>query len=261
MLEIFAHAFFVIGQALTNAERDLLRYSGGGEENEYVTFNHPVLVEANRSLSYIVQLNDSVELYPIVKDARKLYNKISDRNPLRPLATIDVLTQVQELRKDLQDVLRERQFYYLRQDLSRLYGKPELFGDVIAKKFRSASSDLEHAGNCLALGESTACVLHLVRAMERVIKAVSKKFNVVINPKDTWGMILSHMNDKIKNLPEANERQKRKKAMWSECRANLYHVKQAWRDEAMHTNRFYDEREARQILEAFRVFIGQLATL
>ena len=219
------------------------------------------MVELNRSIELIQELSHLSELYPIVKDTKKLYNKISAIKPLRHLVTVELILRVRELNNDFQEVLSERQFYYLRQDLVKFYGNPELFGVFVAKKFRQASADLEHAGNCLALGESTACVLHLVRAMERILKVVSRKLKVVINPRDTWGMILNNMDGKIQKLPETNVRLKRKKAMWSECCANLYHLKQAWRDEAAHTNRFYDEREARQILEAFRVFMGQLATL
>ena len=74
-------------------------------------------------------------------------------------------------------------------------------------------------------------------------------------------MILANMDGKIKDLPAGSEKEKRKKAEWSECRANLYHVKQAWRDESFHTNRFYNEAEARQIFETIRVFMEQLTTL
>jgi hypothetical protein len=69
------------------------------------------------------------------------------------------------------------------------------------------------------------------------------------------------MDDGIKVLPEKNERLKRKKAQWSECRANLWHVKQAWRDESMHGKRAYSPAEARKILDRVSEFSRHLATL
>ena len=121
--------------------------------------------------------------------------------------------------------------------------------------------DIERAGNCLALGESTACVLHLLRAMETALRRLSQRLHVTVNPKDTWGMILNRIDDGIKLLPEKNEKQKRKKGQWAECRVNLYHVKLAWRDDLMHGKVTYDEKQARDIMERVKAFMQQLATL
>jgi hypothetical protein len=47
----------------------------------------------------------------------------------------------------------------------------------------------------------------------------------------------------------------------SECRANLFHVKQAWRDESMHAKQRYSEAQAHQILERTKDFMQHLSTL
>jgi hypothetical protein len=131
----------------------------------------------------------------------------------------------------------------------------------VTTKFKHARDDIEHAGNCLALGEGTACVLHLVRALEVIVRHLGKKLKITINPKDTWGGILNHIGKGIEALPDKNERQKRKKSQWSECRANLWHIKQAWRDDSMHGKRAYSPVEARQILDRVAEFSPHLATL
>jgi hypothetical protein len=86
-----------------------------------------------------------------------------------------LIADVQTLRNNLSYLLERRYFYAVRPDLSGYYGDPEPFGDQVAKKFKHARDDIERAGNCLALGESTACVLHLNRAMEIVIRALARK--------------------------------------------------------------------------------------
>jgi hypothetical protein len=65
----------------------------------------------------------------------------------------------------------------------------------------------------------------------------------------------------IEALPERNEKEKRKKTLWSECRVNLYHVKMAWRDDSMHGKVTYDERQARDVFDRVSAFMQQLATL
>jgi hypothetical protein len=108
--------------------------------------------------------------------------------------TLDIVSNINDLRQirsDFETILEQRFFYYLRPDLKELWGTPELFGPQVAKKFRDAANDIEHAGNCLALGESTACVFHLMRAMETAVRRLGERLHVTINPKDTWGKILN----------------------------------------------------------------------
>jgi hypothetical protein len=260
MLDIYGRDFFNIEQALAHAEHDLFRYQSDSEDG--IFDKSDIRGESIKLALYAIsQENYKTELQSIIHHVDKLRKRIEFSHGLLIVKIIDVIEDIIEIKTELRALLNDRHFYYVRTDLYPHYGNPELFGERIANKFRKAASDIEHAGNCVALGESTACVMHLMRAMEAIVRTLSRKLKVTINPKDTWGMILKNMDHGIGNLPEKDVRQKRKKAEWSECRSNLYHVKQAWRDESMHTNRFYDEPEARQILETVRVFTVQLATL
>jgi hypothetical protein len=172
-----------------------------------------------------------------------------------------LIDDVRTLRNNLSYVLERRHFYSVRPDLSDYYGAPEPFGDHVATKFKDARDDIERAGNCLALGESTACVLHLNRAMEIVIRALARKLRMTIVAKDNWGSLLGNMADKINKMPDHTEREKRKKELWAECRTNLYHVKMAWRDNTMHGKVSYDEKQAIDIYRRVKDFMQQLATL
>jgi hypothetical protein len=139
------------------------------------------------------------------------------------------------------------------------WDKDDDFG--LGRKFEPAHRDIKSAGNCLAVGEGTACVLHLSRAMEVALKHLARRFKITIAPKDTWGTILGKMEAPIRALPEATQKQKTKKDKWSETRVHLRHVKDAWRDRTAHGKETFTPARAKEIYEAVRVFMRQLAVL
>src|SRR5262249_25283808 len=127
------------------------------------------------------------------------------------LYTNDILDDVRKILNGFRFMLSKQKFYYLPQSLAKFYGDPLLFGELVAKKFPKASQDIERAGNCLALGEPTACVLHLNRVMEIAVHRLAKKLKFNPQPKDTVGAVLRDMAQPIHNLPENTEKLKRKK--------------------------------------------------
>jgi hypothetical protein len=271
MLSNWGYIYLVIGTELSYAEAALERYRSQSQGVSTV----PALLDPNDPVANLVlQKCDDVlrlagdakqELGAIPANVEILKSKITaaKRYPLvaSTFGVSSVLDDVRRIRNDFIIILERRFFYYLRPEIVDFWGQPELFGEAVAKKFRTSRDDIEHAGNCLALGESTACVLHLLRAMEAAVRRLGQRLHITINPKDTWGMILNNMDKGIEALPDRNEKLKRKKAEWAECRVNLYHVKLAWRDDSMHGKVTYDERQARDILEPVKVFMQQLATL
>jgi hypothetical protein len=271
MLSNWGLVYLMVGINLATIEITLERYrsaAAGIAPNPYPHFDPNcrdaefIITLCNQILSLIDGAKRDLETVPA--NVKALRDKIRSAQQPHIAGFLEVRALIEDARKvrnDFHTVLETRFYYYLRPDLKDMWGVPELFGSSVAKKFRAAANDIEHAGNCLALGESTACVLHLVRAMEAAVRELGKRLKITINPKDTWGMILNNMDQAIQNLPEKTEQQKRKKSQWAECRVNLYHVKMAWRDDSMHGKVTYDERQAREILERVRAFMQQLATL
>ncbi|MDR3500368.1 MAG: hypothetical protein P4L72_14210 [Parvibaculum sp.] len=140
-----------------------------------------------------------------------------------------------------------------------LYQAQEPFGSEVAEKFPKAVEDIQEAAKCLALQQSTACVFHLMRAMEVVVKRLGKRLGVK-NVEKEWGKILSDIDGAIRAMPDANEKDKRKKNRWSEARANLYHVKQAWRNETMHPKQTYTREQAHEVFAAIGMNKATFAT-
>lgn len=187
---------------------------------------------------------------------------VNSRKPHQlEIYTNDILDEVRRIKDSFLYVLSKRWFYALSAGAAEHYGLIAAFGEEFWEKFKGARDDLEHAGNCLALGEGTACVMHLMRTMEIVIRYLGNRLNMTINPKDTWGGILKNMDKVIEDLPITTEEEAQKKHQWSECRNYLWHVKRAHRDDSMHGKRPYTPAEAKQVLDATKEFALYLITL
>jgi hypothetical protein len=159
----------------------------------------------------------------------------------------------------IKDELALQQF--LRVSDVELYEHPELFGPAVAKRFGGAAADIKSAGTCLAVGQPTASVFHLMRAMEVTVRQLSKGLKVTVTPQTTWRQMTNLMDDKIKKMPEKTERLKRKKNDWEAARANLHAVGSVWRNNTMHPAASYTLSQARDVLSAVRVFMTALAEL
>jgi hypothetical protein len=271
MLDHWGYLYFASANALTYAEMALESYrasTGGSVAGHGTSILDPNSAHADlvaHKCDEVLKLLDGhlSQLEWIPFSLELLRTKI--RNSRKPhqleLYTNDILDEVRRISTGFRFLLSKRKFYALSAAVSDFYGNPILFGEAVAKKFPATSNDIEWAGNCLALGQPTACVLHLSRAMEIAIHRLAKKLKITVNAKDNMGSMLGNMTEPIKSLPDKTEAQKRKKEKWAECRTNLYHVKMAWRDPAHHGKQSYDDKQARDILVRVQDFMQQLATL
>jgi hypothetical protein len=172
-----------------------------------------------------------------------------------------IATAITHFISSLQDELKRQYFFHVPEQDVPFYGKEQPFGEAVTKKFKEAAEDIERAGNCLALQQPTACVFHLMRAMEVVVRKLSRRLNVTITPQTTWRQMTGAMDIKIKAMPEKTEHEKRKKNDWEEARANLHHVGSVWRNNTMHPATSYTQSQARDVFSAVRVFMAGLADL
>ncbi len=160
-----------------------------------------------------------------------------------------------QFRCTMQAELQTRIFFVLREDLFRYYGLKQPFGEEVAAKFSASSDDLENAAKCIALEQPTASVFHLMRALETAVGALCSKLSIS-NTDRVWGVLLSDLHKKIEVMPKGKDR-----TAWSEAHSNLYHVKEAWRNQTMHPKQTYTTEQAREVFEATKTFMRQLAGL
>ena len=173
----------------------------------------------------------------------------------------DVKGSASHLKHRLFDELENEHYFQVAREDVRFYGQEALFGHRVAKKFKAAVEDIEDAGNCLALQQPTACVFHLMRAMEIAVRKLGKRINVTITPKTTWRQITGAMDDIIKKMPDSTDRQTEKKNSWESARANLHHLGSVWRNKTMHPAASYTPSQARDVFNAARIAMDGLCAL
>jgi hypothetical protein len=186
-------------------------------------------------------------------------NELIDELPMRAGLTVRYFRErcaevANTIRREMQVCLFFRVDYLN----AKFYDQMELLGPEVTKRFPpSVLDDAREAGNCLALGRSTACVFHLMRVMETGVQEFGRALGVTLVDEKCWQNILDEVNKAIKSLPTKDPNT----AELSEAAAALYSVKVAWRNQVMHPKDKYDEKEAADILQHVKTFMGQLARI
>lgn len=179
----------------------------------------------------------------------------------KPAYNLDTVGHsIKHLISRIHDELDTEHFFRIDKGDVSFYVNKQPFGEVVSDKFPLASEDIEEASKCLALQQSTACIFHLMRAMEGAVKRLGERLGVK-NVEKEWGKILSDIGGAIERMPNSTLDEKAARNNWSEVHANLYHVKQAWRNDTMHPKQTYSREEAYNVFVAMRVFMAHLVTL
>lgn len=140
------------------------------------------------------------------------------------------LAAVKELESRIMDEMDARLYFCLDDDSVRYYDAKNAFGDDVAAAFPSATLDIEEAGNCLALNRYTACVLHLMRAMEPVVYAVAKSIGLTYEFKG-WDAVIRKMRTELeKSYPDMDDAFRGKKEFYSNVLDRLLATKDALRN-------------------------------
>jgi len=139
-----------------------------------------------------------------------------------------------------------------------------LFGPDLPIKFPDASFEIDEGGKCLALERGTACVFHLMRAMEIAVRATARCLQISdpIKPSErNWGFILGEIKKGIDaRWPTAASRHGGDGAFFETLYASLSAVRNPWRNATMHVEKRYTVEEADDVLAAVRGFMRLLAS-
>ncbi|TKD50058.1 hypothetical protein [Sphingomonas baiyangensis] len=225
------------------------------------------------SLEYMITLSETLRLNvtpEVAKDglnAAKRAIFASDRESGIRGVRFNIL-DLGILRSSLRDIvmaiekeLRGRRSYSLEPAILPYYDALGMFSETLDKFPASSREDIEHAGKCIAFGEGTAAVFHLMRAMEAIVSGIVALGGLSANPDKEWGKLLSDIGRHTESLPQSNPQEKALRNRWSACHKNLYHVKQAVRNDTMHPKQTYTTEEAKQVFDSTRAFVRELATL
>lgn len=172
-----------------------------------------------------------------------------------------IISQAMRVSENLSDECHARQFILLSSNDAALYQAPlSAFSDGIIIAFPDAQFDLEEASMCLALGRYTACVFHLMRAMEGGVKVLANDLSVTVNSVHgetlPWGTLTSNIGDAIQRMPNGSKRDE-----WHGLHALLVSVNRTWRTKTAHPVKTYTEEHAGEIIAAVKSFLSKMAEI
>lgn len=165
--------------------------------------------------------------------------------------------------------LSSRRFLRVRNACSSYVDNDELFGPVVAKRFRSAKSDIREAGNCLAADCNSAAVFHLMRVSEHGLRAVAKRLRVRLNHKGgnhpveyaDWNKVITGIRNKLTELRSKSPGKRKEKALmfYSDIADQSEYIKDIWRNRISHARHSYDADEAMRVKQRVHDFMVRLA--
>jgi hypothetical protein len=172
----------------------------------------------------------------------------------------ELYMRVVALREAMEDELRGRKLVFIAGLKGSYCDKKDAFGEQVSIAFPSAQFDILNAGNCYAVGLNTACVFHLMRVLERGLRALCHDLGLPYKT-EAWGGILKDIESAIEEV-QAQGRNSPKWAnlhFYSEFAIEFRYIKDAWRNYVMHAQESYDEQRAKTIMEHVHNFMQRLA--
>ena len=173
----------------------------------------------------------------------------------------DLKSRIGEVHNLLREELRRLSIYAVTPDMqpyAELKGPP--FGSETDRAFPSAAYDIEEASKCLAFGRSTACVTHLMRALECALIAMAKTFQVP-HEREQWNTMIEGIDSKVKSISNQTHgpNWRAERDFYSEAAGHFRFLKDGWRNHAMHGRARYTADQAEVIFKTTKAFMGHLS--
>lgn len=244
------------------------------------------LTEEERKDIYgkINEIEDSCRLFNlnIDKCVIRLKNKVKDPEKYK----IPLWSFWRDLRHRISDELERHLFMYVPETHADYYEHLELFGREVSESFPSARNEIREAGNCYAVGLNTACVFHLMRAVEVALKqmvVVMKAKKHLTKPDKSsptgkkqippelcdWDTLIKGLRAALREMEagkKTNAKVKATHAFYSEAINTFSEFKDAWRNTISHGHdvasgrrKLYKDGETADIMKSTRHFLAILA--
>ena len=100
------------------------------------------------------------------------------------------------LREAIEDDIKDRYAQYMSRDYAKLVLGIEAEWQAPLSAF-PVRDEIADAAKCLGVNQPTACVFHLMRAMEVAVRRLAKRFKLPTGQNATWVVLTGNMTDKI----------------------------------------------------------------
>ena len=251
MLRFHADRFVELLNLITTVEKLLEAHDSFFEDKGTSAF---VADLAQQLLGHL----EALQLHTSAKKASQIHSVLTqlDHCPTVALGQL-VKKYCEELRERVAHELEKRAIYYISDHVDLLSDSP-LFGDNVEEAFPSAQYDISEAGRCLALRRPTACVLHLMRALEVGLASLADTLGMTLTTEN-WNTILNDIETEIRSRTKATHGQAWKdkdEPFFAESATHFRFIKNSWRNHAMHAKDKYTEEQAEEIYNSVRSFLA-----
>jgi hypothetical protein len=200
------------------------------------------------------------------------FDRLQDRcnrfaNQIQSLPTLTACYMLRDLLPEIQREMCRNMYFLVPESHKSLYHEDDrpLFGEAVARAIPNTTSEIAEAGRCLALDRWTACVFHLMRAVELALHKWCADLNVplaVPAEQANWQDILNKADKRLKEIEQQPKTPQRDADLeyFGSASAHFRSIKDAWRNHVSHSKKTYDERETTTILSHVRAFLTTLAT-
>ena len=205
-----------------------------------------------RKIAFVKEQARKLDLRSTMQGAMRF-----ERN-LKNASSEQVDKDVDSLFERFQDEIVDLVFFYLPADKQEYYQRTEIFGDAFKVNFPTANMEIIEAANCFAFGRNTACVFHLMRAAEVVLKAlfIALGLPALTSARErNWNGILQQ----IRAALDA-DRSRKDFDFFDSAYAFLAAAKNPVRNATMHVDANYDEDGARIVFDGMGAFMRHIAT-
>jgi HEPN domain-containing protein len=232
-----------------------------GGERTIASLSYDVRAGMIKALNQLVENPDEMPLSRRIRfKIERLKNRVENEDD--PITASQAMALLQELHNDITAELATPYFLMIPEEKRPLYEQPHsLFGEKVALAFTDASFDIAAAGRLFALDEWTACVFHLMRAVELALRLLARRLGIKKVDTKQWATLLDDLDKAIAAIRQQGRTpaRDRKLQYYSDARAQFGVFKDAWRNHVMHSREKYDEREAIAIYGGVRAFMDILA--
>lgn len=240
---------------------------------------HLEYIKTIHLLTRLFQLNQSEKL------AQRIQEKL-EKTETSSIDFRDFIREMRELCSRINDELENVQFGFIQSEKVAYLHAKELFGQEVNEKFPDAREEIKAAGNCYAHNLYTACVFHLMRAVEIAVKEMYKQMtgrknliygkdksgNPVSKPIELcdWKTLITGLNlalTKLENGKSTSLAKSRKHSFYSETIGMFSSMKDGWRNTISHGNevnhdakrKLFNRIEAENIINDTRRFMQRIA--
>ena len=190
-------------------------------------------------------------------------SKLAQPSSLHRYTYADVVRELEEVQTDLMVDMSDRSVYMISPERRADYGKG--LGKAINKLFPSASEEIREANTCYTLDRYTACVFHLMRAVEHALRALVVAAGVTA-PKvpldyQVWNTLVEKFDKETGTAPNQwlEPSKSNGREFFRRTTADLYAFKDETRNVMMHTrNDPYDQPGALSVRNRVNEFFYRI---